>query len=166
MARSLTSQDLFAILSQRAPELSTRLGGRVGTFKRQTGPVPAVHIHCEDVTVKCCMERDGRSLLLDIVFPCARFGTHRPDVCETDPSLLLEVLKHGFHLDPPPATLLRREIGVIVDALDVQFTALFETLEFLAANLLFDQHRRDLAAAYASGYRSGYTYVYSGRTSD
>ena len=162
-ARGYSSQDMFAILSQRAPELSARLGGRVGTFKRQTGQVPAVHIQCQDVTVECYLERDGRSLLSAIIFPCEGFGTHQNDVCETSTHVLFEVLKYGYKLEPPPATSLTREDGLVVDALDVQFTVLFEELEFLAAHLLFDQHRRDLAAAYASGYGSGYTYVYSGR---
>lgn len=163
MAWGYSSQDMFAILSQRAPELSARLGGRVGTFKRQTGQVPTVYIHCEDVTVECYLERDLRTLISAIVFPCERFGTHQNDVCETSTHLLFEVLKYGYKLEPPPATPLTRKDGLVIDALDVQFTVLFEELEFLAAHLLFDQHRRDLAAAYASGYRSGYTYVYSGR---
>lgn len=166
MARNLTSRDLTAILSGLAPALSAALGGRAGTFEAQTGPVPAAHIRCEDVTIRCYIERDGRSLLTDIVFPCAQFGTHRRDVCEADASLLLEVLNYGFDLKSPPAPSLRREDGVVVDALDVQFNAMFEKLAFLANHLLFDQHRRDLAAAYASGYRGGYTIACSGHVGD
>lgn len=166
MARNLTSRDLTTILSAAAPALSAALGGRAGTFEAQTGPVPAVHIHCDDVTIQCYIERDGRSLLADIVFPCAQFGTHRHDVCEADASLLLEALKHGFDLEPPPAPFLRRENGVVVDALDVQFRALLKQLAFLADHLLFEPHRRDLAAAYASGYRGGYTYACSGHGGD
>ncbi len=165
MAWDTSAKDLAAILSRRSVELSQRLGGRAGTFKEQSGPIACIHMTCEDVQVSCYINRTG-DLEWDIEFPCEQFGTDQNDVCKTSTYVLFEVLKYGFKLEQPSATPLTRKNGVIVDALDVQFTVLFEELDFLAAHLLFDPHRRDLAAAYIQGYSSGYTYVYSGHGSD
>ncbi|UYV15260.1 hypothetical protein [Porphyrobacter sp. ULC335] len=155
MAWDTTASELATILRERAGELSQRLGGREGTFTLQNGPIPSVHVHCEDVTVRCHVDRCG-NLEWTIDFPCGLFGTPRKGVCETHTDLLFETLKYGFGLEPPIATPLTRKNGVVVDAMDRQFTVLFEELEFLTTHLLFEPSRRDLAAAYLAGCTSGY----------
>lgn len=157
MAWNTTAQDLQAILTKRRAELSERLGGRGGIFEAQDGPIAGTHIQCQDVTINCYINRTGE-LEWVIEFPCGVFGTPSKGICKGYTDLFFLFLEQGFGLDRPPTTPLTRKDGVVVDLPDVQFTVMFEELEYLAAHLLFDPHRRDLAAAYVAGRTCGYNY--------